>query len=133
MVKNHRALRSNIIAIVAISFACVGGLWGVGNLMKGNQNANSSSHVQGILLVAQNNAFNDTNPDLHAKAGSPEKVVVVNKDFVRHDFVIDQLNVNTAYLRTDQEFTTAIASNEPGTYQYYCSLHPQMHGKVIID
>ena len=124
-------MRNNIIAVVAISFACVGGLWGIGNLM--NQSPSSTvSGVEGILLVAQNNAFNDTNPDIYAKVGVPLKVSVVNKDFVRHDFVIDKLGVNTAYLRTEQEFTTAIASDVPGVYQYYCSLHPQMNGKAII-
>jgi len=125
-------LRNNIIAIVAISFATVGALWGVGNLMNnsGPSNANAS---QGLLLVAENNAFNGSNPDIHAKAGVPLKIVIVNKDFVRHDFIIDKLNVNTAYLRTEQDFTTAIASDSPGTFQYYCSLHPSMQGKVIIS
>jgi plastocyanin len=89
--------------------------------------------VDGILLVAENNAFNNTNPDIHAKIGVPEKVTVLNRDFVRHDFVIDKLGVNTAYLRTEQEFPTAIASDQAGVYEYYCSIHPQMHGKVIIS
>ena len=125
-------MRNNIIAIVAISFLCVGALWGIGNLMT-QTSASNELHAGGIILVAQNNAFNDTNPTLHAKVGVPEKLVVINKDFVRHDFVIDKLNVNTAYLRTDQDFTTAIASDHPGTYGYYCSLHPQMKGTVIIS
>lgn len=100
----------------------------------GNAASPGGSDFKGILLVAENNAFNDTNPDIHAHAGVPLKVVISNKDFVRHDFIVDKLNINTAYLRTDQEFTTAIASQSPGVFEYYCSLHPaQMRGKVIIS
>ena len=85
-------------------------------------------------MIAENNAFNDTNPDIHAKAAIPLKLIVINKDFVRHDFIVDKLNINTAYLGTEQEFITAIASQQPGTFEYYCSLHPaQMRGKIIIS
>ena len=128
------SLRNNIIAIIAISFIVVGSLWGVGNLLSNSSNQTSASTLQGIILIAENNAFNDTNPDIHAKAGVPLKLVIINKDFVRHDFIVDKLNINTAYLRTEQDFTTAIASQNPGTFGYYCSLHPaEMRGKVIIS
>jgi len=63
----------------------------------------------------------------------PKKLVVLNKDFVRHDLIVDKLNINTAYLSPEQDFTTAIASKNPGTFEYYCSLHPMtMRGKIII-
>ena len=91
-------------------------------------------NIRGILLVAQNNAFNGTNPDIYATANIPEKLILVNNDFVRHDLIVDKLNINTAYLSTGQDFTSAIASKNPGVFEYYCSLHPEtMHGKVVID
>ncbi|MFZ0510268.1 MAG: cupredoxin domain-containing protein [Candidatus Nitrosopolaris sp.] len=123
---------NNIIAIIAISFIAVGTIWAIGNFTHPAKES-TTKHIKGILLVAQDNLFNGTNPDIIAIANVPEKLVVLNKDFVRHDFIVDKLNINTAYLSPEQDFTTAIASKTPGTFEYYCSLHPTtMRGKIII-
>jgi plastocyanin len=123
---------NNIIAIIVISFIVVGTLWGVGNLVN-HPEESSIKNISGILLIAQSNAFNNTNPDIYAAVNVPKKLVVVNKDFVRHDLIVDKLKINTAYLSSEQDFTTAIASKEPGTFEYYCSLHPTtMQGKIIV-
>jgi hypothetical protein len=125
-------LLNNIIAIIAISFITVGTIWAIGNFMHPAKES-TTKHIKGILLIAQDNLFNGTNPDIFAMVRVPEKLVVLNKDFVRHDLIVDKLSVNTAYLSPGQDFTTAIASNVPGTFVYYCSLHPTiMHGKIII-
>lgn len=123
---------NNLIAIVVISFIIVGSLWGIGNLLNPVNENNMNS--EGILLIAEHNFFNNTNPTLHTKRNIPEKITIINKDFVRHDFIIDELNVNTGYLYSGQDFTTAIASRESGTFEYYCSLHPStMRGQLLIS
>jgi hypothetical protein len=123
---------NNLIAIVVISFIIVGSLWGIGNLL--NPVKDNDMNAEGILLVAENNYFNNTNPTLLIERNIPEKITIINKDFVRHDFIIDELNVNTGYLYSAQDFTTAIASKHVGTFEYYCSLHPStMRGKLIIS
>jgi hypothetical protein len=123
---------NNLIAIVVISFIIVGSLWGIGNLL--NPIKENDMNAEGILLVAENNFFNNTNPTLLIERNIPEKITIINKDFVRHDFIIDELNVNTGYLYSAQDFTTAIASKNVGTFEYYCSLHPStMRGKLIIS
>ena len=123
---------NNLIAIVVISFIIVGSLWGIGNLL--NPVKKNDMNAEGILLVAENNFFNNTNPTLLIERNIPEKITIINKDFVRHDFIIDELNVNTGYLYSTQDFTTAIASKNVGTFEYYCSLHPiTMRGKLIIS
>lgn len=123
---------NNIIAIIVISFIAVGSLWGIGNLLHPpNQNKVESSHGS-ILLVAQNNAFNETNPTLYVKENKPTRLIILNKDFVKHDFISNELGINTAYLTTEQDFVTAIAGHKLGEYTYYCSFHPQMKGKIII-
>ena len=123
---------NNLIAIVVISFIIVGSLWGIGNLL--NPVKDNDMNAEGILLVAENNFFNNTNPTLLIDRNIPEKITILNKDFVRHDFIIDELNVNTGYLYSAQDFTTAIASKDVGTFEYYCSLHPStMRGKLIIS
>ena len=125
-------LRNNIIAIIAISFITVGGLWGIGNLLNSPQ-PSSLERREGILLVAKDNLFNETNPTIYAKIDEPTKLTVVNKDLVRHDFVVDALNINTAILSPEQDAVTAIASEKAGEFEYYCSLHPAtMRGNIVV-
>lgn len=125
-------LRNNIIAIIAISFVTVGGLWGIGNLLNSSQ-PSSLERREGILLVAKDNLFNETNPTIYAKIDEPTKLTVVNKDLVRHDLVVDALNINTAILSPEQDAVTAIASEKAGEFEYYCSLHPAtMRGSIVV-
>lgn len=126
-------MKNNIIAIVAISFTVVGTMWAVSNLISSNYTIKTLKN-EGTILVAKDNLFNSTNPDIHVKTNIPLRITIVNKDFTKHDFIIDELNVNTGYLSSDQDFTTAIASNNSGIYQYYCSFHPAtMHGRILVD
>jgi plastocyanin len=125
--------RNNIIAIVAVTFTVVGALWGIGNLLN-TPKESAIKNIDGVTLIAENNAFNKTNPDIHAKVDIPKKILILNKDLRRHDFIVDELKINTAYLSTEQSFTTAIATRVAGTFEYYCSLHPDtMRGKILIE
>jgi plastocyanin len=130
-------MRNNIIAIVAISFLTVGGLWGIGNFLKSEPHEDLP--VEDILLVAQRSTFNGTNPDIYVTVNVPTKLVVRNDDAVTHDLRVDApLNgsitpINTAPLRGGQDFLTAIVVSKQGTYEYYCSYHPGMQGKIIAQ
>lgn len=129
-------MRNNIIAIIAILFVTVGALWGIGNLL--NPAQQEPVNVEGILLVAQSGAFNGTNPDIEVSLNIPKKLVVLNKDVVTHDLIIQEdpsniLNVNTAPLRPEQHFNAAVLAYHAGTYEYYCSYHPEMRGSIIAQ
>jgi hypothetical protein len=128
-------MHNNIIAIVAICFATVGALWGIGNLM--NPEPGVDLPIEDVLLIAQRSTFNDTNPDVYVAVNVPTKLVVQNDDAVTHDLKVDASSnggitpINTAPLRGGQNFLTAIVVSKPGTYEYYCSYHPQMRGHII--
>ncbi len=131
------SLRNNIIAIVAISCVAVGGLWGVGNLLSAAPEADISE-VEGVLLVAQRSTFNGTNPDIFVQVDAPQKLVVVNDDAVTHDLQVKDetggiLNFETAPLKGGQHFNAAIVAYKPGTYEYFCSYHPEMRGQIIAS
>lgn len=122
---------------MAISFVIVGALWGVGNLIEPAEPI-EPIRVEGITLIAENGAFNGTNPDLSAKVNVPIKLVVMNRDAVTHDLIIEDgpggiLNVNTAPLRPHQHFNAAILGYSPGTYEYFCSYHPEMRGTISVS
>jgi hypothetical protein len=128
-------MHNNIIAIVAICFATVGALWGIGNLM--NPEPDVDLPIEDVLLIAQRSTFNDTNPDVYVAVNVATKLVVQNDDAVTHDLKVDASSnggitpINTAPLRGGQNFLTAIVVSKPGTYEYYCSYHPQMRGHII--
>jgi len=107
-------LNNNIIAIIAISFIVVGSLWGIGNLI--SHNTTQLSKGEGILLLMKDNKFNVTNPDITVKINQPLKITIANQDFRKHDFIIDEMNINTGFISSGQDFTTIIASDKIGTY-----------------
>jgi heme/copper-type cytochrome/quinol oxidase subunit 2 len=130
-------MRNDIIAIVAISFVTVGAMWGISNILN-PQEESEVSNVEGILLITQRSTFNDTNPDIRVSVNSPEKLVVRNDDVITHDLKIDSnggkiLVVNTAPLQPGRDFITAVLAYEPGTFEYYCSYHPEMRGRIIAQ
>jgi plastocyanin len=59
-------------------------------------------------------------------------VTWVNKDDVPHIVVTkDGNNFKSPVLDTDQKFTHSFS--RAGAYDYYCSIHPKMTGKVIVQ
>ena len=73
--------------------------------------------------------FRFTPPTLTVKAGT--KVVWINNDDVPHLIVnIQNKFRQSPVLDTDQRFSTTLT--RPGTYDYFCSLHPVMKGKIIV-
>ncbi len=59
-------------------------------------------------------------------------VTWINQDDLPHTVVsTDGKGIKSPVLDTDQKFTHTFA--QPGTYAYYCSIHPKMTGKVIVQ
>jgi Icc protein len=67
---------------------------------------------------------------LTVKAGT--KVVWINNDDVPHLIVSTQNKFRqSSVLDTNQRF--AITLTKPGTYDYFCSLHPMMQGSIVVQ
>lgn len=132
------SVRNNVIAIVAISFIAVGSLWAFGNLTKDTEDTEISG-VDGILLTAQRSTFNGTNPDIYVRINQPVRLVVLNEDIIQHDLQIQDrtggiASINTAIIPAGRNSpSTAIIAYKPGAYDYFCSLHPEMRGKIIAE
>jgi plastocyanin len=63
---------------------------------------------------------------------SGEKVTWINRDEEPHTIVsVEKQFKKSTALDTDQEFT--ITAGAPGTYNYFCSVHPKMTGTIVVE
>jgi plastocyanin len=58
-------------------------------------------------------------------------VTWINRDDIPHTVVSDDHVFKSKVLDTDEKFSYTF--NKPGTYPYFCSVHPKMTGKVIVQ
>ena len=54
-----------------------------------------------------------------------------NRDDIPHTVVSDKEIFKSKTLDTDDQFSYTFT--KPGTYDYFCSIHPKMTGKVIVQ
>ncbi len=58
------------------------------------------------------------------------KVTWINRDEVPHTVVAKDKSFRSAALDTDDKYSKVF--DKPGTYDYFCSIHPYMVAKVIV-
>jgi plastocyanin len=67
---------------------------------------------------------------LTVKAGT--QITWTNADDIPHTVVSDDnATFKSKVLDTDEKFT--FTASKPGTYSYFCSIHPKMTGKVVVE
>jgi len=54
-----------------------------------------------------------------------------NHDDVPHNVVNDDKSFKSKTMDTDENFSYTFT--KPGTYTYFCSIHPKMTGKVVVQ
>ena len=59
------------------------------------------------------------------------KLTWTNHDDIPHTVVNTGQKFKSKALDTDESF--AFTFDEPGIYEYFCSLHPKMVGKIIVE
>ncbi len=70
---------------------------------------------------------------------SPETITVpvstpvtwVNHDDIPHNVVSTEKGFKSPVLDTDEQFSYTFTA--PGTYNFYCSIHPKMVGKIVVQ
>src|SRR5438105_1589045 len=87
---------------------------------------------KGLTLAADEigiDNFNFTPATITVNAGTT--VTWINKDDVPHLIVNVQNKFKSSpVLDTDQRFSATLKT--PGTYDYFCSLHPKMVGQIVV-
>jgi len=58
------------------------------------------------------------------------QVTWTNRDDIPHNVTTDGAAIKSKTLYTDDKFSFTFT--KPGTYQYFCSIHPKMKGTVVV-
>jgi len=115
--KNKTAVLLCAIALLNLS------LFAIAGEIKNDDNTSSKQN----RIEIKDFAFNPQT--LTVKSG--EKVTWINRDEEPHTVVsVEKQFKKSTALDTDQEFT--ITAGAPGTYTYFCSVHPKMTGTIIV-
>ena len=126
-----------VVAAAAIVLATVGlggGKSASGNTMAGmtmtaqsaGKTAGASTPVATDAVGIKNFAFSPAT--ITVTAGST--VVWTNDDSIQHDITFDGGSIVSSVLNHNDTFSHTFTT--AGTYHYICSIHPFMHGTVIV-
>jgi plastocyanin len=77
-------------------------------------------------VVADNFSFAPAS----AAVAAGSTVTWTNRDDVPHNIVSTDQKFKSPVLDTDEQFSHTF--DQPGTYRYFCSIHPKMTGQVVV-
>jgi len=67
--------------------------------------------------------------ELTVRAGTT--ITWTNRDDIPHTVVSTDKVFKSKVLDTDEQFSSTFST--PGTFTYFCSIHPKMTGKVVVQ
>ena len=120
-IQQRRTIRIIGTAAVVLSLILASGRLGP-RIVAAGQGPSSTN------VVAIDN-FTFTPTELTIPAGT--QVTWINKDDVPHTVVSVDHKFKSRALDTDEKFSFTFQT--PGTYEYFCSVHPKMIGKIIVQ
>ena len=103
-----------------------------------NENTLEVTPEDSKVLEIEIDAFNFgySKDEIRVKVGQTVRVIMTNTGG-RHDFVIDELDVRTPIIGTDETTTVEFTVTEAGEFFYYCSVGSHraagMEGLLIVE
>ena len=94
--------------------------------------------VEQLLIVVQATVGTtdiSTGPTLYVSKGGLESIHFINEDYdthSKHNFNIDEFKVHSKDLGYFQSQIITFIVNKDGMFEYYCSIHPEMRGKLVV-
>ena len=88
---------------------------------------NASAQIANLGVTIDNFTFSPN--QIMVKSG--ETVTWTNKDDIPHTVTSTDNVFRSKALDTDDKFSFTFTT--PGTYKYFCSLHPRMTGTIVVE
>jgi plastocyanin len=133
---NLRLVSASLLSLAAVA-APIAGCGSSGNAAKsggsgqqsnqgGSSQPKSGGGGSGSVSIAN---FKFSPASLTVTKGT--KVTVTNKDSTAHTFTADNgKSFDTGDI--DPNNSATVSAPAPGTYKYHCSIHPFMHGTLVV-
>jgi plastocyanin len=87
----------------------------------------ASAQIPNLGVTIDNFTFSPN--QITVKSG--ETVIWTNKDDIPHTVTSTDNVFRSKALDTDDKFSFTFTT--PGTYKYFCSLHPRMTGTIVVE
>lgn len=91
-----------------------------------NVRVHAQTKPEAMEVKIDNFSFGPT--ELAVTAGTT--ITWTNRDDIPHTVVSTDKVFKSKVLDTDEKYSFTFAT--PGTFQYFCSIHPKMTGKVVV-
>ncbi|MEW5840964.1 cupredoxin domain-containing protein [Nitrososphaera sp.] len=94
----------------------------------------SSGAVKG--LRGSGGGSGAANPTYTFAKNDLQSIHFINEDIEthsKHNFNIDAFNVHTRDLGYFESQTVTFLPDKTGTFEYYCTIHPEMKGNIVIE
>ena len=101
----------------------------MGPILVQAQNATTAQAARSAPVEVKIDNFSFSPATITVPAGTT--VRWTNRDDIPHTVVEDKEKFKSKTLDTDEQFSYTFA--QPGTYSYFCSIHPKMTGKVVVQ
>jgi amicyanin len=88
--------------------------------------ANAPVRAEDTAVKISNFTFNP--PQITVKSGTT--VTWTNEDDIPHT-IVSPPSIRSKALDSDDKFSFTFTT--PGTYKYFCSLHPHMTGTIVVE
>lgn len=116
--KNKRAIL--LTALVVLNF-CLAAFGNDMTNITGGGNTKNKIEIKDFMFSPQT---------ITVKSG--ETITWINRDEEPHTIVsVGKKFPKSSALDTDQEFSITVSA--PGTYEYFCSVHPKMTGTIVVE
>lgn len=126
-------LRS-VLGAFALSTIATTGAWAQEKITVPSEEAVAATEVPTDAIVVNIEKMKFQTPELTIKAG--ETVYWVNNEVMPHNVAFKKGLVQESEFRGDmlsKDEAYAITFNEAGTFDYFCTPHPFMRAKVIVE
>ena len=96
---------------------------------QGQNAASAAQDAKSAPVEVKIDNFSFTPATITVPAGTT--VRWTNRDDIPHTVVNDDQKFESKALDTDDQYSYTFT--KPGTYGYFCSIHPKMTGKVVVQ